>query len=59
MFVLTGLLLTQLPRLFVWLSGTVVPAASLRRAPAATVRTAQTQPHPLAPVHAPTPRLIV
>jgi predicted alpha/beta-fold hydrolase len=31
MFVLTGLLLTQLPRLFVWLSGTVVPAASLPR----------------------------
>ena len=59
MFVLTGLFLFHLPRLFACMAGIALPAAPVRRAQDAPVLAALAQQYPLAPIHAPTPRLIV
>jgi hypothetical protein len=59
MFVLTSLILAHLPRLFAWMVGRVLPAAPVRWVKDTSVRTAQAQKYPLAPIHAPPPRLIV
>ena len=59
MIVLTGFILAHLPRLFAWMVGMVLPAAPVRQADYAPASTAQAQYYPLAPIHAPPPRLIV
>jgi hypothetical protein len=59
MFVLMSLIFACLQRLFALCPGINRPIAPVPRASFATYSVAQSQRHPLAPIHEPPPRLII